>query len=510
MAQNEESTPNEAEQTESPVQTDKQDLPENKVTVEEVGTARVRIKIEVPPERIEDRRDKDLDELRRTAAVPGFRVGRAPRKLIEKRFGSDARDSLKNVLVAEALQEAVTKNEIKTLGEPDLDIEAIEMPDEGPLCFEVETDVEPEFELPELEGIPVTKVSTEITDENVESAVKAMLAREGVYEPVAKGPAKEQDQIVGDLWLKVDDKEVTRRDDMALLAGPTNMALMSVPLDELCKNLIGAKSGDQATAEVTVGDDHADEEVRGKNGTVGMDVKEIKRLKIPPLTEEWLKKAGWDGEEQFRAAVKDNLQRQSRDGSEEQMRAQIRDYLLTRVSLDLPEKLSAERVERAESRQLVRIMQMGIPEAQARELVGKQAETTRNQAVEETKLFFVLNRIADEQEIETDEAEVNGQIARMAVMGQTRPEKMRQRLEQTGQLEVLRSQIREKKVLDKLLSQAKVTEVEPEKPTEQAAKKKAAKKKAAKKSTAEKTTAKPKKKSTESKAGSKAKSKKKD
>ena len=275
MAQNEESTSTEADQADDASQADKQDLPENNVTVEEVGTARVKIKIEIPPERIENRLDKDLDELRRTAAVPGFRVGRAPRKLIEKRFGSDARDSLKNVLVAEALQEAVTKTEIKTLGEPDLDIEAIEMPDEGPLCFEVETDVEPEFELPELEGIAVTKVATEITDESVDSAIKTMLAREGVYEPIEKGPAEERDQIVGDLWLKVDDNEVTRRDDMALLAGPTNMALMTVPLDDLCKKFIGAKSGDQVTAEVTVGDDHANEEVRGKKGVAGMDIKDI-------------------------------------------------------------------------------------------------------------------------------------------------------------------------------------------------------------------------------------------
>ena len=499
MAQNEESTSTEADQADDASQADKQDLPENNVTVEEVGTARIKIKIEIPPERIEDRLDKDLDELRRTAAVPGFRVGRAPRKLIEKRFGSDARDSLKNVLVAEALQEAVTKTEIKTLGEPDLDIETIEIPDEGPLCFEVETDVEPEFELPELEGIAVTRAAAEITDESVDSAIKTMLAREGMYEPVEKDPAEERDQIVGDLWLKVDDNEVTRRDDMALLAGPTNMALMTVPLDDLCKKFIGAKSGDQVTAEVTVGDDHANEEVRGKKGVAGMDIKDIKRLKIPPLTSEWLTKAGWEDEKQFRSAVRENLQRQTQDGADEQMRGQIRDYLLSRVSLDLPEKLSAERVQRAESRQLVRIMQMGIPEDQAREVVSKQAETTRNQAVEETKLFFILNRIADEQNIEADDAEVNGQIAQMAGMGQTRPEKMRQQLEQTGQLDVLRSQIREKKVLDKLLSQAKVTELEPEKPV----------KKTAKKDPAEKTAAKSKKKAAP-KAASTAKAKKKE
>ena len=499
MAQNEESASGAAEQDEKSAQTPQQDLPENTVTVEEVGTARVRIKIEIPPERIDARLDTDLDELQRTAAVPGFRVGRAPRKLIEKRFSSDARDGLKNVLVAEALQGAIEKQGIKTLGEPELDIEAIEMPEDGPLCFEVETDIEPKFELPELKGMPVTKPSTEISEENVEAAVKAMLAREGVYEPVEKGVAQDRDQIIGDLWLKVDDKEVARRDDIALLAGPTNMALMNVELDELCKSFIGAKVGDQVTAEVTVGPDHADEQARGKVGQAGMDIKEIKRMKIPPLTEEWLKKAGWEGEEQFRSAIKENLQRQTQSRAEDEMRGQIREYLLSRTTLDLPEKLSADRVERAQTRQLLKLMQMGIPEPQAQEVVSKQVEQTRSQAVEETKLFFVLNRIADEEGIEADEAEVNGEIATMAMMSRTRPEKMRQRLEHSGQLNVLRSQIREKKALDKLLSQAKITEAEPEKPAK--AKKKPAKPQAATKR---------KKKSPQSQDTSKAEDEKKD
>ena len=102
MAEKEESASDPTEQSKDLAQEGRDDLPENTVTVEEVGSARVRIKIEIPPERIEARLDNDLNELRRTAEVPGFRVGRAPQRLIEKRFGSDTRDRLKDVLVAEA------------------------------------------------------------------------------------------------------------------------------------------------------------------------------------------------------------------------------------------------------------------------------------------------------------------------------------------------------------------------------------------------------------------------
>ena len=458
MAEKEESLSSTAEKTKQSGRDERDDLPENSVTVEELGPARVRIKVEIPAERIEARLDKDLDELRRSAEVPGFRVGRAPRRLIEKRFGNETRERLKNVLVAEALEGAIEKRELKTLGEPQLDLEKIEMPEEGPLCFEVETDIEPEFDLPKLEGIAVTRPAVSVEDEDVEAAIKSMLAREGVYEPVSKGAAKKGDQIVGDLWLKVGDEEITRRDDMALLAGPSNLALMSVELNDLCESFVGAKTPSQVTAKVTVGEDHVNEEVRGKKGVAGMDIKEIKRLKIPPLTDKWLKKAGWESKDEFRSMVRDNLQRQAENRSVEEMRGQLWEYLLSRTKLELPEKLSAEQIQRAENRQLIRLMQMGIPEPQAREVVAKKSEQTRNQALDETKLFFILSRIAAEYKIEADEAEINGQIANMAATYGSRPEKLRQQLIQSGQLGVMANQIRERKTLDKLLEEAKISE----------------------------------------------------
>ncbi len=484
MAEKEETASSTAEKSKDLEQEGRDDLPENTVTVEEVGPARVRIKIEIPVERIEARLDSDLNELRRTAEVPGFRVGRAPRRLIEKRFGSDTRERLKDVLVAESLQGAIEERKMKTLGEPQLDLEKIEMPEDGPLCFELETDIEPEFDLPELEGIAVSKPAVAVADEDVEATIKAMLAREGVYEPVTKGAAKKGDQIVGDLWLKVGDEEITRRDEMALLAGPSNLALMSVELNGLCENFVGAKTGSQVTAEVTVGEEHAKEEMRGKTGVAGMDIKEIKRLKIPPLTDEWLKKAGWENKDEFRSVIRNNLERRADDQAADNMRMQIRDYLLSRTKLALPENVSAGQIQQAENRQVSRLMQMGIPERQAREVVAKNSEETGKKALDDMKVFFILQRISDDYGIEVDEAELNGQIAVMAGRYGLRPEKMRQQLSDSGQLETMANQIGEIKALDKLLDKAKISEAKPEQ--KQTDKTKSGSKKASRETTAKK------------------------
>jgi trigger factor len=344
-----------------------------------------------------------------------------------------------------------------------LDIEAIEMPEEGSLCFEMETEIEPEFELPELEGIAVSKSAVSVEDKDVEATIKSMLAREGVYEPISKGSAEKGDQIVGDLWLKVGDEEITRRDGMALMAGPSELALMTVELNDLCESFVGAKAPSQVTAKVTVGDKHAKEEARGKEGVAGMDIKEIKRLKIPPLTDEWLKKAGWKNQDEFRSVIKENLQRRVDDQVSDGMRMQIREYLLSKTTLELPENLSAGQIQQAQNRRIVELMQMGIPEPQARTAVSSKSEETTKKALDDTKAFFILRRIGDYYGIEVDEGEINGQIAVMARNYGMRPEKMRQQLSESGQLTTMNNQIREVKVLDKLLSQAKISEAKPEK-----------------------------------------------
>ncbi len=127
----------------------------NIVTIEESGPCKKKISIEVPAEAIKESLDEQYEELRRDANVPGFRKGRAPLRLLEKKYGSDVRKQVKLKLLADACQEITDDEKLDTLGEPDFDHEKIEMPDEGSMKFDFEVEVRPEFELPSLEGIKV-------------------------------------------------------------------------------------------------------------------------------------------------------------------------------------------------------------------------------------------------------------------------------------------------------------------------------------------------------------------
>src|SRR5688500_16444209 len=128
------------------------------VKVEDLGPATKKISIDIPEERIKEKLAEQFKELRSQAAIPGFRPGHAPQKLIEKRFATDVRDQVRRTLVSESYEQALEKNSINVLGEPEFDNpDAIQLPESGAMSFAFTVEVQPDFTLPELKGIKVKR-----------------------------------------------------------------------------------------------------------------------------------------------------------------------------------------------------------------------------------------------------------------------------------------------------------------------------------------------------------------
>ena len=155
------------------------------VTVEDAGPATKKISIEIPEDRIKEKLAEQLKTLRREAAIPGFRPGHAPVKLIEKKFGSGIREEVRRNLISESYQQAIEKNKLEVLGEPEFDAAANinTLPDTGPLSFVFTIEVQPEITLPSLTGIPVKKPKIEIKDENVDQAMQNLREQQGTLVP---------------------------------------------------------------------------------------------------------------------------------------------------------------------------------------------------------------------------------------------------------------------------------------------------------------------------------------
>ena len=143
------------------------------IKIEDAGPATKKVTVEIPKDRIEEVLTEQFKELRQSAAIPGFRPGHAPQKLIEKRFAGDVKEQVRRTLISESYQQAVEKNSLSVIGEPAFDNpEAIQLKEDEGLSYSFQVEVQPEFTVPDVSGLKVKKPKIEVTDENVQQAFR--------------------------------------------------------------------------------------------------------------------------------------------------------------------------------------------------------------------------------------------------------------------------------------------------------------------------------------------------
>ena len=278
---------------------------EVKADIKDIGTLRKELHITVPAKVIADHLDHNYDELRHDAIVPGFRKGHAPRRLIEKRFGSEVRESLTTSIVGQSYFAVTDKHELDVLGEPLFRIDAgeegvklmefdealqhMKLPAEGDFDYVCEIEVKPTFELPELEGIQIKSPEIEITDQMVADEVLRQRKLRGRFEPQPEGGAERGDLVIADVVLTVDDKQIKTEENVQLGVRPA--ALDGVQVPDLDKVLEGAKPGETREATCTIPDDYERADIRGQKGRFTFRIHELKRL-VPMPLDDFLQRAG--------------------------------------------------------------------------------------------------------------------------------------------------------------------------------------------------------------------------
>jgi trigger factor len=429
------------------------------VKVEDAGPAIKKVSVEIPEERIKSKLAKQLKDLRRDASIPGFRQGRAPVKLIERRFGTDIKEQVRRDLISESYGQAVEKNNLQVLGDPEFkEAEKITLPESGPLNYTFEVEVQPEMTLPELTGIAVRKPKIQIKDENVEQAMTNLRQQQGALVPVEDRGIEDGDYLTADVHLKVDGNVVTHQHDASLVARPGGIA--GIEIADLAQQLAGAKVAETRSINVKVPDNFREEAARGKDAQVEITIKDIKRLELAEITPDFLTDLGFENEQELRDALREQMVERIDFDIAQAQRQQVSDYLLANTAIDLPAKLSAKQSDRVVQRRAMDLLQRGMPREQIAASIEQLRGGAAQEAQRELKLFFILQKIAADQGVDIDEAELNGRIAMLAAQREERPEKLKQDMSKDGSLQNLYIQMREQKALDKVLESAKVEEVE--------------------------------------------------
>ncbi|MFC1737511.1 trigger factor [Planctomycetota bacterium] len=443
----------------------------NKVSIEEAGPCRKKVTIEIPEQTITNAADKQYEDLRKEAIVPGFRKGRAPRRLLEKRFGKETAEQIKLQLLAQASDSALKENDLEVLREPDIDYEEIELPESGLLKFDFEVEVYPEFDLPNLEGISVKKPKLKVTKAQIDREIEQLRKWSGVWAPREEGNVEADDQVIADATLKFEDIEEEEKHDNIEIYVRHNGFVGAVPVENLDELLKGAKTGELKKTTVEVAKTYFREEYRGKKVDIQIKIKEIKWLKPAPLDENFLRRFEVADEEELSEKVSETLQSRLEQQAKTQMKEQVYEYMLENTDFDLPTELVANQAQTVLQRQYASLFSQGLNREKIEEHMEQLKAGSEQQAKEQLKKFFIMDKTAEQLGIEVTEEELNGYIAQLAIRRQQRPERLREQMASDGSLTQFKLQMREDKCIDKLLESAKITEVKSKKKSEKAAKK---------------------------------------
>lgn len=434
-------------------------------TIEDAGPCRKRLSIEIPAERVAAKIAASFDQVAQQAALPGFRPGKAPRKLIERRFGKVARDEARQELAAAAVQEVIKEHKLQVLGEPEggAELESADLSGAEPIRFTCEVEVPPVFELPSLAEFEVRRPIIEVTEEMAEKEIEKVGVNEGDLLDV-EGEAQPGDYLVGlGVMIRDRDGQEIHHIEGAVIRIPEDEdeksgSALGVKFEDFASVVAGARRGSELVFKTVGPDQHEVEAIRNEPVTATFTVTGVHRIK--PLTvAELVERHGMESEQQLREAVMLRLNQRVLIEQQSAMREQLARHLLEHVTFELPERITAQQADRNIHRRRLELMYQGVDSADIDKHMDELRSSGTSAAINELKLFFILGKAAMDWKISVNEAEVYGRIAQMAAESGRRADELRAELLKTGRIHAVAQQIREHKTLDTLLGDAKLTDV---------------------------------------------------
>ncbi|NBV45897.1 MAG: trigger factor [Planctomycetia bacterium] len=428
------------------------------VAIDKKSTCERRVRVTIPREDIRRYFDEAIGELMPSALLPGFRPGRAPRTLVQSRFRTELTDQIRSKLLTDAMTQVSEQQKLSPISEPDLDLAAVVLPEDGPMTFEFSIEVRPEFDMPQWKGLSIKRPSRDISTADVDEALGNLLRERSRLVPSADR-ATEGDLVVVDLRCLDGDTLLSESHELEIVVRP-KLSFADAELDGFAGLIADAKPGDTIAAEVTISPEAAVEALRGRTVRIELKLLEVKKLELPQLTPELLAELGaFDSPDALRDAVRAQLENQLAWHRRRQVRQQVASALTASADWDLPPDLLRRQSQRELERSILELRRSGFDDDAIRRHVNELRQTALASTARALKEHFILERIAEEHSIEDSAADYDEEIRAIAAQSGESPRRVRASLEKRGLMDVLRNQIIERKTLDLITAAANFTDV---------------------------------------------------
>jgi len=429
------------------------------VDIRNVGPCKKHVAIAISRDEISKQFKDSLGSMKRDAQVPGFRPGHAPLSLVEKRFKKQVAEQVKSTLLMAALEQLDSDYKLKPITPPKLDVAAITLPEDGPLKFEIEVEVRPDFPMPGYKDLTVSRPVKTIEESDVDSQLNLFLERYGQQVPKLEGGAELGDYLTVDITFHAADGQVAFDSKEMQLRLQPELRFPDGSIPNFGAVLAGVKPGETRETEVNIGSGAQDPVLRGKTIKASFTVNDLKQMRLPEVNAAFLNSIGFESREELREALREILERRLKSHQRQAMRREIMDKLIAETSFDLPAELVARQEKSTVNRMAMELKQQGLDDNQIRAREAGLRANARETTLRGLKEFFILEQISEAEEITVGEEDFDEEIESIAARSDESARRVRARIEKDKLADALASQILERKTLDRIFDYVKYKEV---------------------------------------------------
>jgi trigger factor len=424
-----------------------------KIEIVDISSCKKQINVEVPAEKVSEEFNRVCKMVAQNASVPGFRPGRAPVSVVKTRFRKEIREQVMRDMLPDVLKSAIVDNKLAVVGEPD--IAEFTLNEGQPLVFKAKIEVLPEFELKEYKAQKINKKVRIITDEMVEKQLEKLRQQQANLTPVEDREVQDKDYVNVDVvgkFLNHDAADI-KTDGLQLEVGSPNLQA------EFTQNLLGLKIGDEKTFQVNYPEDSTNKSLAGKNLEYTLKLNSIKVKEVPNLDDEFAQSLGeYENLADLKQKTRENFENNAKEEANERLNELVLEKLLADYDFDVPDYLVEGQTKERLENFITSLARQGLdPRTTQIDWMGIR-ENQRSVATKDVKCALILEKIAEKEQVELEDSELDEEIKRMAKATELSFEDVKSFLTKDGAIDSIKSKLRNNKVLKVIIDSSEITE----------------------------------------------------
>ena len=431
-----------------------------KVEVEKQPGSVSTLQIELPPEEVSKEWDAIANSFARFAKIPGYRPGKAPRAVVEKRFRKEIQDELTKKLVSKSYHQAIEKEQLRVASLAN--IEDVQLGEDKSMRFRATVVTAPEFEVPEYKNIAVQLPETTVSESEIDAALERLRDQSADFVDVPERGLEMGDFAVIDFEGSSDGKPISEIAPQASknLHGGKKFWLRLASdnfLPNFCEQIVGQKPDETRTVNINFATDFPVKELAGKQATYNVTVREIKQKALPALDDGFAAKLiPGKTVADLRKVIEHDIAHEKEHERERAKEGQVVKYLHERIQFELPPALLKNETRRILADLVQRNRERGVTDEMLKEKEKELIESAAGLAAHRLKTNFILHRVAEQEDIKVSGDDINARLREEAARYNVPVEKMRKELQEHDGLDAFAEQILLGKTLDFLKANVSV------------------------------------------------------